>query len=477
MQRNLDNRVEVLVPIKDEPRWPAEMVDVVERCLADDTLRLGPATPTGAWQRRQRADAQRARRARRAGAHARRARRRLSAAPVRPARPPAMSGVRRTAVIDLGSNSFRLVVFRYEPGGAWSVWDEIREPVRLSAGMGADQVLQPEPVARALDTVRTFVAFCRQTGIEDVLAAGTSALRRAANGAEVVAEMEAAGLPVRILDEREEAYYGALAILNSTCVGDGLGLDMGGGSVQLMQLRGRALGESTSLPLGAVRATEDFLAGEDQKAGIKALRREVRKRVAELDWFTADAGPLAGIGGSVRNLAAAAQRLHELPNGGVQGFSLTAEMLARRRRGARRPQRRRAPRARRHQPRSRRRHPRRRRRARDDARGGRVRGARDHRGRPARGPVLRALLRRPRAAGPRGRRPRLGAQPGAAPRARPGPRRADRPPRAAALRGPGERRRHRGLRRRPPAARGRRAAARHRALDRASTTATSTRAT
>jgi exopolyphosphatase/guanosine-5'-triphosphate,3'-diphosphate pyrophosphatase len=234
--------------------------------------------------------------------------------------------VRLTAVVDLGSNSFRLVVYRYEPGGAWAVWDEIRAPVRLSAGMGEDQVLRPERVDLALRAVRTFVAFCRQTGIDDVLAAGTSALRRAANGEEAVAAMEAEGLPIRILDGREEAYYGGLAILNSSSVTDGFGLDMGGGSVQLMRLAGQDVSESVSLPLGAVRTTEDFLA-DDQKSGLKALRKEVRGQVGEQEWFDAGGGPIAAIGGSVRNLAAAAQRLHELPNGGVQGFSLTRDML------------------------------------------------------------------------------------------------------------------------------------------------------
>src|SRR3954470_12922908 len=112
--------------------------------------------------------------------------------------------VRHTAIVDLGSNSFRLVVFRYEVGGAWAVWDEIREPVRLSAGMGEEQVLRHGPVARALDTVRTFVAFCEQTAVDDVLAVGTSALRSAANGAEVVAAIQEAGLEVQILDGQEE---------------------------------------------------------------------------------------------------------------------------------------------------------------------------------------------------------------------------------------------------------------------------------
>lgn len=234
--------------------------------------------------------------------------------------------MRLTAVVDLGSNSFRLVVYRYEPGGAWAVWDEIRAPVRMSAGMGDDQILRPEPVARALEAVRTFVAFCRQTGIEDVQAVGTSALRRAVNGSEVVAAMESEGLALRILDGGEEAYYGGLAILNSTTVADGCGLDMGGGSVQLMRLRGRTVAESIALPLGAVRATEAFLASE-QKSGLKALRKEVRRLVAEHGWFGADQGPLAAIGGSVRNIATAAQRLQGLPNGGVQGFELTAEMV------------------------------------------------------------------------------------------------------------------------------------------------------
>ena len=235
--------------------------------------------------------------------------------------------MRRTAVIDLGSNSFRLVVFHYELGGTWAVWDEIREPVRLSEGMSADGALRPEPIRRALETVRTFVDFCAQTGIDDVLAAGTSALRAAANGPEVVAAMRDAGLAVRILDGEQEAYYGALAILNTTTVADGFGLDMGGGSIQLMRLCDAEMLESVSLPLGAVRATEEFLADE-QKNGVKALRKEVRKRVGGLAWLDPAAGPLAGIGGSIRNIAAAAQRMHELPEGGVQGFVLTTEMVS-----------------------------------------------------------------------------------------------------------------------------------------------------
>ena len=308
MQRNLDNRVEVLSPVKDAA-LRAQMVDVVERCLADDTF-AWDLEPDGHYERRRRGYPKRACRA-----HCCRRACRTSSD---------NDAVLLTAVVDLGSNSFRLVVFRYEAGGAWAVWDEIREPVRLSAGMGEEQVLRHGPVARALDTVRTFVAFCEQTGVDDVLAVGTSALR-----APPTARRWSPAIAGRGPDgaDPRRARGGLLRRAghpqHDDGASDGFGLDMGGGSIQLMRLRDAEMADWVSLPLGAVRATEAFLADDDQKAASRRCARRCASRSGELDWLDAGAGPLAGIGGSVRNIAAAAQRLHGLPNGGVQGFSLT----------------------------------------------------------------------------------------------------------------------------------------------------------
>ena len=77
-------------------------------------------------------------------------------------------------MIDMGSNSFRLVVFQYEPGSWWSLADEIREPTRVSAGMGDEGVLQPAPMDRALHTAAVFSAFLRASGVEDVDAVATT---------------------------------------------------------------------------------------------------------------------------------------------------------------------------------------------------------------------------------------------------------------------------------------------------------------
>ncbi|MGI9100272.1 MAG: hypothetical protein ACR2H2_17565 [Solirubrobacteraceae bacterium] len=129
------------------------------------------------------------------------------------------------AVIDMGSNSFRLVVFQYEPGSWWSLADEIREATRVSAGMGDEGVLQAEPMDRALRTAAVFASFLRASGVEQVDAVATSAIRDAANRDELLdAVLERTGLKVRVISGAEEAWYGYLAIANSLTLSDGFGI-------------------------------------------------------------------------------------------------------------------------------------------------------------------------------------------------------------------------------------------------------------
>jgi exopolyphosphatase/guanosine-5'-triphosphate,3'-diphosphate pyrophosphatase len=110
-------------------------------------------------------------------------------------------------------------------------------------------------------------------------------------------------------------------------VSDGAVLDLGGGSLQLVRVDGRMATDARSWPLGAVRMTERFLPGERAKGKhVKALREHVAERLAEADWLERG-GHLAGIGGTVRNLASAAEIAAELPSYGVQGFGLTRKAL------------------------------------------------------------------------------------------------------------------------------------------------------
>lgn len=239
--------------------------------------------------------------------------------------------MQRLAVIDMGSNSFRMTVFEHQGGQARVHAEELREAVRLAEGMDANGELTRKAFKRALRTAEAFAAVCRDLHVEDIIAVGTSAIRDASNGHELVAEIRArTGLEVRVLSGEEEAWYGYLAIANTTTISDGFGLELGGGSVQLTRLDGRGLVNSACLPLGAVRMTEAFI--DSEKASGKAmrkLRRHVGEPLAQLEWWgTGRAEQLAGVGGTVRNLAAAVgKRSGQDLDDGVQGFMLGREPL------------------------------------------------------------------------------------------------------------------------------------------------------
>ncbi len=154
----------------------------------------------------------------------------------------------RLAVIDLGSNSFRLVVFMAGEGW-WKRTDEIHEPVRIGEGLIASGSLGEQPMERALATLDVFAHFCRAAGLdaESVDAVATSAIRDAENAASFLARAHACfELPIRVLSREEEARYGYLAAVNSTTLGDGCVLDLGGGSMQLVRVRERLALESIS---------------------------------------------------------------------------------------------------------------------------------------------------------------------------------------------------------------------------------------
>jgi exopolyphosphatase / guanosine-5'-triphosphate,3'-diphosphate pyrophosphatase len=243
----------------------------------------------------------------------------------------------RLAVIDLGSNSFRLVVFMAGESGSWRRTDEIYEPVRISEGLMASGTLGEEPMERALATLDVFAHFCRASGLreESVDAVATSAIRDAENAADFLERAgERFGLPIRVLSREAEAHYGYLAAVNSTTLDDGCVLDLGGGSMQLVRVADRLAGELGSWRLGTVRMSERFLPpnGPAKRKQLEELREHVAKQLADAAWLAAGASGargerLVGIGGTVRNLAAAAQRAAGLPSNGVQGMVIEREAL------------------------------------------------------------------------------------------------------------------------------------------------------
>jgi exopolyphosphatase/guanosine-5'-triphosphate,3'-diphosphate pyrophosphatase len=242
----------------------------------------------------------------------------------------------RLAVIDLGSNSFRLVVFM-AGAGWWKRTDEIYEPVRIGEGLMASGRLGEEPMRRALATLDVFAHFCRAAGLGEgsVDAVATSAIRDAENAPEFLERARAClGMPIRVLSREQEARYGYLAAVNSTTLRDGSVLDLGGGSLQLVRVDGRLIDDSGSWRLGTVRMSERFLPpnGPAKRRQLEELRDHVAAELASAPWLIkggrdGGGGRLVGTGGTVRNLAAAAQRAAGLPSNGVQGMVIEREAL------------------------------------------------------------------------------------------------------------------------------------------------------
>ena len=135
-----------------------------------------------------------------------------------------------------------------------------------------------------------------------------------------------------MLSEEEEARLGYVAAINTSTLTDGGVLEIGGGSLQLVGVRDRRAQTLSSLPLGAVRLTEEFLPGDGPARRRRRSTRSARtsaRRSPDLPWLGESGHRLVGIGGAVRNLAAAIQHEHEqLFDIGVQGFVIRPDPLA-----------------------------------------------------------------------------------------------------------------------------------------------------
>jgi exopolyphosphatase/guanosine-5'-triphosphate,3'-diphosphate pyrophosphatase len=239
---------------------------------------------------------------------------------------------RQVAVIDLGSNSWRLVVFTFSPGLWWKRTDELYETVRIGEGLGATGRLSQAAMARGLETLSVFERFCvaGELGPEDVHVVATSAIRDAANRDDFIARaQQATQLKIEVLSGEDEARFGYVAAINTSTVTDGAVFELGGGSMQLIRVAGRRAADLASFELGAVRLTERFLSGSGpaKKKELQQVRAHVRETLADTHWLPEAGDRLVGIGGAVRNLAAAAQRQADRIDIGVQGFVITREAI------------------------------------------------------------------------------------------------------------------------------------------------------
>jgi exopolyphosphatase / guanosine-5'-triphosphate,3'-diphosphate pyrophosphatase len=202
------------------------------------------------------------------------------------------------AVVDIGSNSVRLVIYE----GPWRHAHALHNEKAICA-IGRSMVstghLDKEGMEYALETLTRFRALCEGFGVKDVGAVATAAARDASNGREFVRDAEKAlGQPIRILSGEEEAKIAAEGTLAGIPQADGLVADLGGGSLDMVKVKDGKTGVAATLPFGPLRLM-DMSEGNLEKA-----RNAVEKGLAKLDFANGLKGrALYAVGGIWRALA------------------------------------------------------------------------------------------------------------------------------------------------------------------------------
>ena len=208
------------------------------------------------------------------------------------------------ALLDLGSNAARFVLARINHGVGYRVLQKERIQTRLADGRAGE--LPPDAVALTLSSVTGFLGRLGINGAPlRLLAVATAAVRDAPNRdclLQVLKQRD--GADVRLLSDREEARLGALAAMRHLPIQEGVIGDLGGGSLQLTQVRAGCITSAGGVPVGAVRMTRRFLRGDPPTSReIRAVRDLVRDHLLGVLPAARRGDELLGLGGTVRTLA------------------------------------------------------------------------------------------------------------------------------------------------------------------------------
>jgi len=237
--------------------------------------------------------------------------------------------MQRAGIVDLGSNTARLVVYEFEPEKWFRLIDEIREPIRLGQGLDPTHGLDDAALDRATEALTLYSDYSEATALDSLEVIATSAVRDAENQKELLKRARRLGLRVAVLSGEAEAQLGVLAVANGFDVEDAWVVDVGGGSAQISRMEQRRPVECASFPLGGVRLSENFLVSDPpEQIEVEELEQEVAERLGKLPRrIRKSDAPIVAMGGTVRNLARAAQRSDRYRLEMLHGYRLTLEDL------------------------------------------------------------------------------------------------------------------------------------------------------
>lgn len=234
-----------------------------------------------------------------------------------------IAGAKPVAVLDIGSNSVRLVVYERLARALTVLYNE-KSASTLGRGVAATGMLAEASMANALKAIRRFALVCKLTEAGEVHVLATSAVRESRNGPEFVNEVEAIiGVPVRVLTGAEEAHFAALGVVSGMPDFCGVVGDLGGGSLELAMVRGRKDYSAETHELGVIRLQDDSAMSPAMAAELIRERLTHSEVIGQSGYKT-----FAAIGGTWRALAKLHQMRCKYPLHMVQDYEVpVAEIL------------------------------------------------------------------------------------------------------------------------------------------------------
>ena len=234
----------------------------------------------------------------------------------------------RIGIIDIGSNSIRLVVYERTSSGAHRVIDGSKRAARLSEHLDDNGVLPDDTIQELVDIINYFRLICahHKTGL--IRAVATAAIRNSTNRDYVLERiLEETGQPIELISGEEEAGYGFLGMINTMAITNGFLIDIGGGSTEVSFFKDRKLVQAVSFPFGCVSLTRQFAKGGMlSDSQLKELEQLVSQAVEKQAWFKQAQGlPLVGVGGTIRALGKMHQALIKYPIENTHNYPMTTQ--------------------------------------------------------------------------------------------------------------------------------------------------------
>ena len=234
----------------------------------------------------------------------------------------------KIGIIDLGSNTARLVIVDMFADGHFMVVDELKESVRLGQDMDRDGFLKPQRIAETIKTLKMFKKLCDARKVDRIIAVGTAAVRRAKNQRSFLDEIQVScNITIRVLSEEEEALLVYRGVINSMDIPKGLILEIGGGSTKIIYYNRRNVLGFASLPFGAVTLTDLFASDPSPEVAAQHVEEFFTEHLKKLPWLS-DIDPetqMIGVGGSFRNLFKISRLVRKYPLDNPHNYKFATE--------------------------------------------------------------------------------------------------------------------------------------------------------